>query len=210
MIAIAVFASGRGSNFRALHEALHDLPDPPAQIALCISNNPNPGAFDYARAQEIPVRRLSPTMFPDDPDEYARRLDALLSEYGIDLIVLAGYMRKLPPSIVARFRGRILNVHPALLPRFGGPGMYGLNVHRAVLEANSETTGATVHLVDEEYDTGAIIAAQTIAVDPAETPEALAERVLAVEHTLLPHVVIDAARRLERGEPIVPLGTLTL
>lgn len=210
MIAIAVFASGRGSNVRALHEALHDLPDQPAQIAICISNNPNPGVFDYARDQQIPIRRLSPTQFPDDPDEYARQLDALLSEYGIDLIVLAGYMRKLPPPIVARFRGRILNVHPALLPRFGGPGMYGLNVHRAVLEANSVTTGATVHLVDEEYDTGAVIAAQTIAVDPAETPEALAERVLAVEHKLLPHVVIDAARRLERGEPIVPLGTLTL
>ena len=202
MINIAVFASGRGSNFRAVHKFLSSVEKPPACISICISNNPKPGAFEYAQAQSIPHQRLSPKMFPDAPEEYDRELQSLLASHKIDLILLAGYMRKLPPGVVEGYRGKILNVHPALLPKFGGKGMYGMNVHRAVIEAGELESGATVHIVDEEYDTGAIIAQQRIAIHPDETPESLAERVLSVEHELYPRVVFEVAERLARGEEI--------
>ena len=202
MINIAVFASGQGSNFRAVHQALSEVADSPALIALCISNNPDPGAFEYAHQHAIPHQRLSPKMFPDAPERYEEELQKLLSSYNIELILLAGYMRKLPPGVVDRYRGRILNIHPALLPEFGGKGMYGMNVHRAVIEAGKKESGPTVHLVDEEYDTGAIVAQQHVPVLPDDTPERLAERVLQAEHDLLPRVIMQAARNLADGRRI--------
>lgn len=205
-IRIAVFASGRGSNFRAVHDVLQGRADAPARVVLCISNNPDPGAFDYARLHEISALRLSPKMFPDNPEEYERNLLGLLEEHGIDMILLAGYMRKLPAGVVAAYRGRIVNVHPALLPEFGGQGMYGMNVHRAVIESGKKESGPTVHLVDEEYDTGPVIAQQRVPVLPDDTPESLAERVLQAEHALLPRVVIAAAERLAKGERIEGLS----
>ncbi|MGE3801629.1 MAG: phosphoribosylglycinamide formyltransferase [Candidatus Kapaibacterium sp.] len=203
MINIAVFASGRGSNFQAVHRKLSQMPNPPAQIALCVSNNPKPGAFEYAEANSIPTCRISPKMFPNDEEKYDRELQALLSSYRIDLIVLAGYMRMLPPGVVALYRGRILNVHPALLPDFGGQGMYGMNVHRAVIEAGREESGVTVHLVDEEYDTGAIVAQERVPVLADDTAESLAERVLHLEHDFYPRVILKAAQRLSEGKEIV-------
>ena len=202
---ITVFASGRGSNFQAVHQALLAEPDIPARIALCVSNNPSPGAFEYAKEHGIATHRLSPKMFPDDPDTYQRTLRSLLKEYGTDLILLAGYMRKLPPEVVADYRGRILNVHPGLLPDFGGQGMYGMNVHRAVLEAGKTESGPTVHLADEDYDTGPIIASCKVPVKADDTPESLAERVLHAEHELLPKVVLAAVVRLSEGQDIVAM-----
>jgi phosphoribosylglycinamide formyltransferase-1 len=196
-------ASGRGSNFRAIHERLKHLDDAPARIVLCISNNPSPGAFDYARANGIEAVRLSPRMFDDD-GRYADALLAALQERGVEMIVLAGYMRKVPPEIVARYRGRILNIHPALLPEFGGSGMYGMRVHEAVIAAGRPHSGATVHLVDGDYDTGAIIAQERIDVQPGETPESLAARVLEVEHRLYPRVVIEWAERIRRERASAP------
>ncbi len=206
VVHIAVFASGRGSNFRAVHDALQANPDVPARIALCVSNNPSPGAFDYAREHDIATVRLSPKMFPDAPDTYQEKLLELLREYQTGLILLAGYMRKLPPGVVGEYRGRILNVHPGLLPDFGGQGMYGMNVHRAVIEAGKLESGPTVHLADEEYDTGPIIAQQKVPVYPDDTPETLAERVLSAEHELLPRVVAEAAWQLVRGEEITAMS----
>lgn len=205
IVHITVFASGRGSNFRAVHKALLAAPDVPARIVLCVSNNPSPGAFEYAEEHGITTRRLSPKMFPDNQDAYQQSLRSLLNEYGTDLILLAGYMRKLPPEVVAEYRGRILNVHPGLLPDFGGQGMYGMNVHRAVLEAGRTESGPTVHLADEEYDTGPIIASCKVPVKADDTPESLAERVLDAEHELLPKVVLAAAERLSMGQDIVPI-----
>ncbi|MCE2504689.1 MAG: phosphoribosylglycinamide formyltransferase [Chlorobi bacterium] len=202
MINIAVFASGRGSNFRAVHQTLLSTENPPARIEMCISNNRRPGAFEYAKEQNILHIRLSPKMFPDAPEEYDQELQSLLVSHGIGLILLAGYMRKLPPGVVEKYHGRILNIHPALLPEFGGQGMYGMNVHQAVIKAGMEESGATVHLVDEEYDTGAIIAQQRIPVLLNETPESLAERVLTIEQELYPRVVLEVAERLTRGEEI--------
>ncbi|HVK38833.1 MAG TPA: phosphoribosylglycinamide formyltransferase [Candidatus Kapabacteria bacterium] len=194
-VRIAVMASGRGSNFRAIDERLSSMSAPPARIVLCLSNNPSPGAFDYARERGIPAMRLSPKMFEREED-YAAALDETLERHGIELIVLAGYMRKIPARVVERFTGRILNIHPALLPEFGGEGMYGMHVHEAVIAAGARESGASVHLVDGEYDTGAVIASERIAIAPDETPASLAERVLEVEHRLYPRVVIEWAERL--------------
>jgi phosphoribosylglycinamide formyltransferase-1 len=126
----------------------------------------------------------------------------LLGRARADLVVLAGYLKLVPPPVVAAYRGRIINVHPALLPEFGGQGMYGRRVHEAVLASGARETGATVHLVDEVYDRGAVLAQRRVPVLPGDTPQSLAERVLALEHQLLPATVLAAAAA---GHP-VPLS----
>lgn len=204
IIQIAAFASGRGSNLRAVDDYLVGLSEQPARIALCVSNNPNAGVFEHAEERGIPRIRLSPKMYPENPGEYELTLIDLLEENGIDLILLAGYMRKLPEGVVRRWRGRILNVHPALLPAYGGKGMYGMHVHTAVLEAGEKESGATVHLADEEYDTGAVLARKRVPVERGDTPESLAARVLVAEHWLFPRVVERAAHLLAQGESIRP------
>lgn len=131
---------------------------------------------------------------PTDADEMLRALaDA-------DLVVLAGYLKLLPARVVARFPQRAINIHPALLPAFGGPGMYGRRVHEAVLASGATVSGATVHFVDERFDRGPIIAQRTVPVLPDDTADTLAQRVLAVEHELLPRVVLDLATRILKEE----------
>jgi folate-dependent phosphoribosylglycinamide formyltransferase PurN len=129
-----------------------------------------------------------------DPADAAEWL-ALFRRHDIALVVLAGFLRRVPAEVVAAFRGRILNIHPALLPSFGGAGMYGSRVHAAVLASGAQESGCTVHLVDEEYDRGPILAQRRVPVLPDDTVETLAARVLASEHQLLPAVVRDIARR---------------
>jgi phosphoribosylglycinamide formyltransferase-1 len=194
-IRVVVFASGRGSTFQAIHKALAAMEAPPARIVLCISNNPRPGAFEYAESAGVETLRLSPRMFEQEA-EYERALLDVLRERGIEMIVLAGYMRQLPPGAVQTYRGHILNIHPALLPKFGGKGMYGMHVHEAVIAAGETETGPTVHLVDEEYDTGPIVAQERVPVLPGDTAESLAARVLQAEHELYARVVIDHARAM--------------
>lgn len=183
MTRFAVFASGRGSNLEALFASLSG--HPAGEIALVASNRADAAALDRARRHGVPAAVI-------DPDDAAAVL-ALLERYGIDWIVLAGYLKRVPAEVVARYRGRILNVHPALLPGFGGKGMYGIRVHRAVLEAGETESGASVHIVDEAYDRGPVVARRTVPVEPGDTPETLAARVLEVEHALLPAVVRAAA-----------------
>jgi len=205
-VRIAVFASGRGSTFQAIHKtlaAMEATPEAaPARIVLCVSNNPHPGAFEYAESVGIETLRLSPKMF-DDAAEYERVLMRTLEERRIEMIVLAGYMRQLPPAAVSGYRGRILNIHPALLPKFGGKGMFGMYVHEAVIAAGEKESGPTIHLVDEEYDSGPILAQERVPVLDGDTPETLAERVLKVEHSLYPRVVIELARKLLAERPAV-------
>lgn len=197
-VRVAVFASGRGSTFQAIDRTLRAMEDAPARILLCISNNPAPGAFEYADAAGIEKRRLSPKMFEREED-YERAVFDLLNEFGIEMIVLAGYMRQLPSGVVHAYSGRILNIHPALLPKFGGKGMYGIHVHEAVIAAGEKETGPTIHLVEEEYDSGPIIAQERVPVLDGDTPETLAARVLQVEHQLYPRMVIEWARRIRSG-----------
>jgi formyltetrahydrofolate-dependent phosphoribosylglycinamide formyltransferase len=182
---VAVAVSGRGSNLQALLDRLAG--EASARVALVLSNRPDAGAIHRAQAEKIPAVVLAD---PSDGAEWIRHLEAA----GADLVVLAGYLKLVPPAVVARYRGRIINIHPALLPRFGGAGMYGSRVHAAVLASGAAESGATVHLVDEEYDRGQILGQATVPVLPGDTPDSLAARVLAVEHRLLPAAVLAAAR----------------
>jgi len=183
---VAVLASGHGSNLEALLEACA-APRCPARVVLVVSNRPDAGALERAAARGVPAA----TIARDGQD--ADRLLALLAEHGVDLVVLAGYVKRVPGRVVAAYRGRMLNVHPALLPAFGGPGMYGRRVHEAVLASGVRVSGASVHLVDEQYDHGAVVAQWPVPVRPDDTADTLAARVLAVEHRLLPAVVLAFA-----------------
>ncbi|HEV8456027.1 MAG TPA: phosphoribosylglycinamide formyltransferase [Gemmatimonadales bacterium] len=182
--------SGRGSNLEALLDALG--PGARAQVALVLSDRAEAAGLDRARDRGIPAETLS---HPADGDEWLR----LLWRFRIDLVVLAGYVKLVPAPVIAAYRGRIINIHPALLPAFGGKGMYGRRVHQAVLDSGARESGATVHLVDEVYDRGAVLAQVRVPVLPGDTADTLAERVLAVEHRLLPAAVLAAAKA---GRPV--------
>ena len=188
-VPIAVLASGRGSNLKALMDALGA--GAPGRVALVVSDRPNAAALDRAREAGIPALHVA----ADDADG----LLAALSGNGIGLVVLAGYLKRVPDTVTAAYRGRILNVHPALLPAFGGPGMYGARVHEAVLASGARVSGATVHVVDEQYDRGPIVAQWPVPVRPGDTPDSLAARVLAIEHRLLPAATIAFCRCLAAG-----------
>jgi len=183
----------------ALLGAIERSPGAPVRIVLCVSNNREPGAFAVARDASVPTMSLTPRSFARE-EEYAAVLLDRLELHGVEMIVLAGYMRKIPTKVVEQYRGRIVNVHPALLPRHGGRGMYGMAVHEAVLAAGEEETGVTVHLVDEEYDSGPVLAQEHVPVHPSDTPESLAARALAVEHYLLPKAVFDLARHIREND----------
>ncbi|MFN2571771.1 MAG: phosphoribosylglycinamide formyltransferase [Gemmatimonadales bacterium] len=184
-VRVAVLVSGGGTNLQSLLDALHD--SPLARVARVISNRPDAGALERARRAGVPVTVLRDA---NDPAELQRALA------GTQLVVLAGYLKLIHPSIVAGFRGRMINIHPALLPDFGGPGMYGRRVHEAVLASGATESGVTVHFVDEEFDRGAIIAQERVPVQQGDSADSLAARVLEAEHRLLPKVVLDLARRL--------------
>ncbi|HET8654573.1 MAG TPA: phosphoribosylglycinamide formyltransferase [Longimicrobiaceae bacterium] len=184
---VAVLASGGGTTLQALIDRLNARSGAPARVHLVIANRPDAGALRRAEEAGIPTGLVSARLH--GPDAVAGRMQALLAEHAIDLVVLAGYLQLVPREVVLRYAGRILNIHPALLPAFGGPGMYGIRVHQAVLASGATVSGATVHLVDEVYDRGRILAQWPVPVLPGDTPEALASRVLRVEHLLLPAAV---------------------
>ena len=184
-VRVAVLVSGGGTNLQALLDALHD--SPLARVARVISSRADAGALERARRASVPTAVLRD---PGDPAE-------LLAALGdAQLVVLAGYLKLVPAAVVSRFRGRMINIHPALLPEFGGPGMYGQHVHEAVLASGATESGATVHIVDEAFDRGQIIAQEKVRVEPGDTPDSLAARVLEAEHRLLPRVVLDLAKRI--------------
>jgi len=184
---IAVFVSGRGSNFASILKKIQSG-DIPAQICCVISDHTHPPAFDIAREAHIPTHWVGRKQFKE-PHEYADFVLALLAQYGVELIVLAGYMKLIPSPVVHKYPNAIMNIHPALLPNFGGKGYYGKKVHEAVLASGVKITGVTVHFVDEHYDTGPIILQERVDVLPDDTPETLAARVLQVEHQAFPKAV---------------------
>lgn len=197
MIRAAVFVSGGGTNLQALIDRIADGRLPGVSIALVLSSKPGAYAEERARRAGIPVAEVVRADFPTVEACDARIL-ALLADARIDLVVLAGFLSFLGPAVVAAYRNRILNVHPAMLPDFGGPGMYGIRPHRAVLAAGVPVTGATVHFVDEAYDHGPIVLQKRVAVLPGDTPETLQARVMAeAEQEILPEAVrLFAAGRL--------------
>lgn len=188
---IAVLASGGGSNLQALLDYLTARGDERGgDVVLVASDRPGAGALERARTAGVPGAILRAPKTPDGCD-----LMDVLRQHRVDFVALAGYLRLLPKDIVAEYPSRIVNIHPALLPAFGGPGMYGDRVHRAVLAAGARVSGATVHYVDEEYDRGAILAQWPVPVLADDSVQSLAARVLKVEHVLYPRVVDAVASR---------------
>lgn len=196
-----MLASGRGTNARALIEHQESLGTLRAgAVSLVLSDRADAAVLELALVAGIPAAYLAR---PAAGEEVL----ATLREHDIEMIVLAGYLRLVPLEVVRAFAGRIVNVHPALLPAFGGKGMYGRRVHEAVLAAGVRVTGATVHFVDELYDRGAIIAQWPVPVRADDTPDSLASRVLAVEHLLLPRAVeAIAGSRIQLGADGRALG----
>ena len=191
---IGVIASHGGTNLQAIIDACADG-SLDAEIRVVISNNSRSLALERARQAHIPTAHLSSVTHPDPNSLDAAIADALMLR-GVELVALAGYMRKLGPETLRRFRNRILNVHPALLPKFGGQGMYGERVHSAVLAAGERISGVSVHLIDEEYDRGPVIAQSEVPVLPGDTPDTLAARVLQREHLIYPRTI----QRIASGE----------
>jgi formyltetrahydrofolate-dependent phosphoribosylglycinamide formyltransferase len=182
---IAVFASGGGTNLQAILDYLAARGDERGgDVVLVASDQPNAGALQRAGRAGIPSAVVRSTRVADGCDALG-----LLREHDVDFIALAGYLRLVPNDVIAEFPSRILNIHPALLPSFGGPGMYGDRVHRAVLMSGARVSGATVHYVDEEYDRGPILAQWPVPVLADDSITSLAARVLKVEHVLYPRVI---------------------
>lgn len=188
---IGFLASHGGSTLAAIVDAIRDGLIA-ADAAVAISNNSGAGALARARAAGIPAVHLSAATHPD-PMALDRAMRGTLECHGADLVVLSGYMKKVGPLTLERFRGRILNTHPALLPKFGGQGMYGIQVHQAVLTAGERVTGVSIHLVDEHYDHGPVISRHRIAVLPGDTAESLQERVKVAERELFVQTLADIA-----------------
>ncbi len=184
---IVVFASGSGSNFKTLHQSVLKK-EIPARIAALICDNPDAGVLDYATEHDIRTILISPTDF-DNPADYTKKLADILDREAPHLIVLAGYLKKIPDHIIERYPMKIINIHPALLPKYGGKGWYGMRVHRAVIDNREKESGCTVHFVSSDYDAGPVIAQIKVPVSTEDTAETLAAKVLKQEHLLYPKVV---------------------
>jgi phosphoribosylglycinamide formyltransferase 1 len=191
---IGVLASGEGTTLQAILDACKSG-ELPARVALVISNNGGAGALRRARESGAATLHLSGKTHPEPGALDVAIADALAS-HGVRVVMLAGYMKKLEPVVLARYRGRILNTHPALLPKFGGHGMYGMHVHEAVVAAGESESGSSVHLVDAEYDTGRVLAQAKVPVLRDDTATTLAARVQERERRL----VVDVLARIARGE----------
>jgi phosphoribosylglycinamide formyltransferase/phosphoribosylglycinamide formyltransferase-1 len=194
---LAVLASGRGSNLQAIIEHFDNLSrERIAKVALVASNRADSPALIRAATASIDIAHF------DAADDGSSLLE-LLRRFRIDLVVLAGYLKRIPPAIVREYAGRIINIHPALLPAFGGEGMYGARVHEAVIASGATESGVTVHLVDDEYDRGPIVAQWKVPVEKSDTAETLAARVLAVEHVVYPRSIemVAILQKLEAKTP---------
>lgn len=184
MLNIAVFVSGRGSNFRTVFE---NVPKEKINFSAVVSDRIDALAVKFAEENNIPVYLVSNTAKKGFVNyEF---LIELFNKKNVNLVLLAGFLKKIPDFFIDAFENKIINIHPALLPKFGGKGMYGLNVHKAVLESSEKFSGATVHFVDKIYDHGKIIAQRSVDIGGAKSAEEIAGKVLKIEHELLPFVV---------------------
>jgi phosphoribosylglycinamide formyltransferase-1 len=188
---LGLLASHEGTTLQAILDACA-AGTLAARVAVVLSNNSASGALRRARAAYVDTVHLSTKTHPD-PALLDAAIVAALKAQDVELVVLAGYMRKLGPATLGAFRGRVINTHPALLPKFGGPGMYGMRVYEAVLAAKEHVTGPSVHAVEADYDSGAVLAQREVAVTPGDTPETLARRVQARERELLVSVIAEFA-----------------
>lgn len=201
MINIAIFASGSGTNAENIARIFNE--GSRIRVALVVTNRRNAGVIGRMEALDVPVEYVPNSVWDEEPEKVV----ALMRERGIDLIVLAGFMHFVSPVIVEAFRGRILNIHPSLLPAYGGKGMYGHHVHEAVVAAGERESGVTVHYVTEEMDKGEILMQERVEVTPDDTPETLEAKIHPVEYSLYPRAIVKAAERIENernNEPPKP------
>ena len=180
MINIVVFASGNGSNFkeiyiRTLKKEIKGI------IVLLISNNPKSGAVKFAKENNIKFEVINLYRFKNSLD---KQYEIVLKKHKTDLILLAGFMKKIPKNIIQIYKNKIMNIHPSLLPKYGGKGFYGSNVHNAVIDSGDSYSGATVHYVNEEYDKGSVIKQEKVKIEPSDNSKTLAEKVLIIEHKI--------------------------
>ena len=194
MLNISVMASGGGTNFQAIIDAIESGEIRNAEIRLLIASNDKAGALARAKKAGIETKVISAADI-HDKDKLAEAIIAALDEADTDLVVLAGYMSILDAPIIRKYDKKIINIHPSLIPKFCGRGMYGIKVHEAVLAAGETVTGATVHYVDEGVDTGEIILQEEVGVQPGDVPETLQKRVLLTEHRILTEVIQMLADR---------------
>ena len=189
MLRVAVLVSGGGTNLQAIIDAVKDGTITNTELVAVISNNANAYALTRAKENGIEALCISPKDYADRADFHKALLEKI-NELRVDLIVLAGYLVKIPEEMVHQYSHRIINIHPSLIPSFCGVGYYGLHVHEAVLEKGVKVTGATVHYVDEGMDTGEIIAQKPVMVEEGDTPEILQKRVMEqAEWKLLPAAI---------------------
>lgn len=175
---LAIFASGRGTNTEKIISACRE------NVALIVCNNPNAGVIEVAKKHNVPF------LIVDRNNFYrTEKLLSDLQQHRVGFIVLAGFLWMVPPYLISRFKNKIINLHPALLPKFGGKGMYGMNVHKAVIEAGEKESGITIHYINENYDEGEIIFQATCEIVPGDTPEILLKKVQQLEHKYFPEIV---------------------
>lgn len=197
-VKVAVLISGSGTNLQSLIDSCADE-NFPTEIALVISSKKKAFGLERARNHSIPAVVLRKKDFGTE-QQYADKMLKTLKEHHIEIVCLAGYLKLIPSSIVRCFENRILNIHPALLPKFGGAGMYGMRVHEAVIAAGESESGPTVHIVNEVYDHGRVFMQRKVPVLPDDTPEVLQKRVLAVEHELYPEALEKLAKEIVSKE----------
>lgn len=183
---IAVFASGNGTNAENLIKCFNLNADSKIRVALVVTNRSGAGVVERAKRLDVPVAHVPRDKFADE--DY---LLGLMDSYRIDAIVLAGFLLMVPEYLLKRFPDRIINIHPSLLPKHGGKGMYGERVHRAVIESGDRESGITIHLVNEEYDSGRILFQATVPVEPTDTPEDVEHKIHELEQLHFPHVVAE-------------------
>lgn len=191
---IVVLASGSGSNFQSIIDAInHNQID--AKIVRLIASRNDIGAIKRASNENIPFSVINRQSY-QDPEEFVSALLNELIQCAPDLIVLAGYLNQIPDKVIKQFKNRIINIHPSLLPLYGGKGFYGLKVHQAVIADKKKESGCTVHWVTSNYDEGPVIAQLKVQIDKNDTPETLASKILKQEHLLLPKVIKDILEKL--------------
>ena len=185
---LAVLVSGGGSNLQSIIDSTRNgILKGIAEVSIVISNNPN--AFGLQRANKENIKNIAFDYKLMNPEEYDKQMLSALKDYKVDLICMAGYLKKLPDIIVNEYKNKILNIHPALLPKFGGKGMYGHFVHEAVVKSKEKKSGATVHFADGNYDTGKIIIQNTIDILESDTADDVAKKVLGIEHEIYPQAI---------------------
>lgn len=194
MINIAVFASHNGSDMQALVDGCKKGTID-GRVCAVISNNSDSLVLERAKAERIDHYCINAKLYPN-PDVLDDQILKILLSHNIELIFLAGYLKKVGKPILKQYKNRIFNIHPALLPKFGGKGMYGINVHKAVIESKEEFSGITIHRVNEEYDDGEIVAQAKVKVEEGDTPEILADKILKREHIFL----VDVINRIVSGD----------